>query len=269
MLVRAPLSGATKAGLNLVNDQQCAGGACQLARCIKELLRDGADAALALDGFEADGAVFIGECGAQCRDIVERDELDTRHHRHEGFAVLLLFGRRHRAHGAAMKAMIEREELCADLRALAATGSGVESRQLQRSFPRFRAAVRKEGPVHARHLREAGGKFCLAAVEEEIRDVQQLFALFRNGLFDCRMTIAQRVDTDSAQQIEVAVSLVVNKVHAFAADEQDGIALVGLEQELRLSRLHGGQLGRCQFECLHSVVLGHATSTSVPYAIFA
>ncbi len=83
------------------------------------------------------------------------------------------------------------------------------------------------------------------------------------------MTIAQRVDTDSAQQIEVTVSLVVNEVHAFAVDEQDGIALVGLEQEFRLSRLHGRQVGLCQFECLHSVVLCHATSTSVPYAIFA
>ena len=146
---------------------------------------------------------------------------------------------------------------------------GVQSRQLQRSFPRFRAAVRKEGPVHARHLREAGGKLCLAGVEEEVRDVQQLFALFSDRLFDRRMTVAQRVDTDSAQQIEVAVSLVVNKVHTFAADEQDGIALVGLEQEFRFSRLHGRHLGRCEFECLRSVVLGHATSTSVPYAIFA
>ena len=99
--------------------------------------------------------------------------------------------------------------------------------------------------------------------------MQQLFALFSDRLFDRRMTVAQRVDTDSAQQIEVAVSLVVNKVHTFAANEQDGIALVGLEQEFRFSRLHGRHLGRSEFEYFRSVVLGHATSTSVPYAIFA
>ena len=118
---------------------------------------------------------------------------------------------------------------------------GIRARQLQRSLPRFGAGVAEEDAVQAGDLGEAQRKLGLAVVEEEIRDVQQLPALFADRLLDRRMPVAQRVDADAAQQVEIAVSLVVDQVHAFAADKQDGIALVGLEQQLRFSRLHGRQ----------------------------
>ena len=49
VLIGAPLSGAAEAGLNLIDDQQSAGGVGQLARLGEELLRERADAAFALN----------------------------------------------------------------------------------------------------------------------------------------------------------------------------------------------------------------------------
>ena len=56
VLVGEPLAGAADAGLDLVGEQQGAGGVAEVARGLEELLGDGVDAAFALDGFEADGA---------------------------------------------------------------------------------------------------------------------------------------------------------------------------------------------------------------------
>jgi len=61
VLVGAPLAGAAHAGLNLIGDQQSSRRTGQGARLGEELLRNRAHAALALDGFDEDGAKFIGE----------------------------------------------------------------------------------------------------------------------------------------------------------------------------------------------------------------
>ena len=71
--------------------------------------------------------------------------------------------------------------------------------------------------------------------------MQQLFALLGNRVHNRGMPVTKRIHTDAAQQIEVAVALLVDKVHTFATDEENGIALVGLQQRLRLCRLHGGR----------------------------
>ena len=81
---------------------------------------------------------------------------------------------------------------------------------------------------------------------------------------DSRMPIAQRIHADAAQQVEIAIALLVDQVHALAADKQDRIALVRSEQQLCFCGLHGRQLSGCEFQCRHSATGAHATSTSVP-----
>ena len=76
---------------------------------------------------------------------------------------------------------------------------------------------------------------------------QAIVEMVRDGLFDRRMAISQCVHTDPAQQIQVAIALLIDEVHTFAAHEEDGIALVGLEQQLRFGGLDSSQLGHCKF----------------------
>jgi hypothetical protein len=120
VLIGAPLAGAAHAGLNLIDDEQRAGGAGEGAGFGEELLRERANAAFALDGFDEDGADFVGEFGAQIGDVVEADELDAGNDGAEGLAVLGLVGGGDGAEGAAVKALLEGEKLCADDVAFAA-----------------------------------------------------------------------------------------------------------------------------------------------------
>ena len=59
MLVGAPFAGAAHACLNLVDNEQCAGGTREGARFGEELLRQRTNAALALNRFDENGADFV------------------------------------------------------------------------------------------------------------------------------------------------------------------------------------------------------------------
>ena len=141
MLIRAPLAGAAHAGLNLIDNQQRAGGVGQRARLGEELLRERANAAFALDGFDENGADFVGKFRAQIGDIVEAHELDAGNHGRERLAVLRLVRGRHGAEGAAVEALLERQKLRADVGAFAALQAGIGARQLERALPGFSAGV--------------------------------------------------------------------------------------------------------------------------------
>ena len=154
VLIGAPLAGAAHAGLNLVDDEQRAGGAGECARFREELLRERANAAFALDGFDEDGADFVGELRAQVGDVVEADELDAGHDGSEGLAVLRLVGCGDGAEGAAVEALLEGEKLGADGLAFAAQQSCIGAGELQRAFPGFGAGVgrRRRDPVPVRSV---------------------------------------------------------------------------------------------------------------------
>ena len=155
VLIGAPLSSAAHAGLNLICDKQRAGGASKIASGLQEFVGHGANAAFALDRFDEDGAEFGGEFRLQVVDIVEADKLDSRHHGIERLAVLVFPGRGGGAHGAAVKAVFEGEELRAELHAFAAFQFCVSAGQLERSFVRFGSGVREEGAIHSGGFGEA------------------------------------------------------------------------------------------------------------------
>ena len=204
VLIGAPLAGAAHAGLNLIDDQQRAGGTGQRAGFGEELLRQRTNAAFALDGFDENGADFIGEFGAQIGDVVEADELNAGNDGAEWLAILGLVGRGHGAEGAAVEALLEGKKLRADVRAFAAQQAGIGARQLERALPGFGAGVGEEDAVEAGALGEAQRQFRLALVIEEVRRVDERAALARNRVLDRRMVIAERVDADAAEQVEIA-----------------------------------------------------------------
>ncbi len=63
-------------------------------------------------------------------------------------------------------------------------------------------------------------------------------ALFGDGIFDGLMCVAQRVDADAAQQVEIARALFVDEVDALAAHKENRIAVVSGKQQPRFSGLN-------------------------------
>ncbi len=153
VLVGEPLAGAAEAGLNLIDEQESAGGVAEGAARGEELLADRVDATLALDGLDADGAEFAAVAGGELLlevvDVVEGDELDAGDQGIEGLAVLGFVGGRDRAHGAAMEAMLEREDLGSDGATLGAEEFGVDAGELERRLPGLGARVAEEDAIEA------------------------------------------------------------------------------------------------------------------------
>ncbi len=231
VLIRAPLAGAAHAGLNLIDDEQSAGGTGQRAGLGKELLRQRTNAAFALDGLDEDGADFVGKLRAQIGDIVEAYKLDAGNHRTKRLAVLRLVRGRDRAEGAAVEALFQGQELRSDILAFAAQQARVGAGQLQCAFPRLSAGVGEEDAVQPGALGEAQRQLRLPLVKEEVGSVDQRAALVDDGAFDGGMTVAERVHADAAQQVEIVVAVFVDEMYALAANKQNRVAVVcGKEQ---------------------------------------
>jgi len=84
--------------------------------------------------------------------------------------------------------------------------------------------------------------------------VDEAFALTRDRLFDGGVGVAEAGDADATEEVEVVVAVFVAQMDAMTAYEEDGVALVGVKEQLLLCCLD-----RFQFRCCV-----HATMTSVP-----
>ena len=231
MLIGAPLAGAAHAGLDLIDDEQRAGGVGESAGFCEELLGEGTNAALALNGFNKNGADLGGEFGAQIGYVVEADEVHAGNDGCEGLAVLILIGGGDGTEGAAVKALLEGEELCADADAFTALEAGVGAGQLHGALPCFRAGVGEKGAVKAGLFGEAQGELRLALVEVEVRGVDERAALAGDGFNNDRVIVAEGVDADAAEQVEVLRTVLVNDVNTLTRHEENGVAVVGGDEQ--------------------------------------
>ncbi len=220
VLEAEPLAGASEAALDLVGDEEGAGGVAELAGGLEELGGDGVDAALALDGLDEDGAdVGSGagaEFGAEVFDVVEADEVDVGHDGREGGAVGKLLGGGDRAHGAAVEAVLEGKEAGAECAAVGVGRHGMGAGELERGLPGLGAAVAEEDAVEAADLGEAEGKLGGALVEEEVRGMEELARLGDEGLLDDGVSVAEGRDADAAEQVEEVAALFVGEIDAVA-----------------------------------------------------
>ncbi len=137
----------------------------------------------------------------------------------------------------------------------------MHARQFQRTLPGLGAGVGEEHAVKAGVFGEAQSKLCLAAVIEKVRGVDERAALAGDGLFNDRMAVAERIDADAAEQIKVLRTVLVDNVNAFAADKENGIALVGGQQQPGF-----GGANLIEFVQFIFLLVHQATITSVPWA---
>ena len=57
-----------------------------------------------------------------------------------------------------------------------------------------------------------------------------------DGTRDGGVAVAKRRDADAAEQVEVLRARVVEQVHAFTTLQQDGVTVIGLQQQLAFPR---------------------------------
>src|SRR5580704_4302727 len=124
--------------------------------------------------------------------------------------------------------------------------------KLKRPLPSLSPAVAKKRAVESGDLRQHLREFRLILVEEEIRNVNQPPCLTLDRRLDCRVIVAERIDSNSTQEIQVSLALGVPEIHAAPANKKYRLALVGRKQKLRF---HAGDRSET-----------HALSTSVPHS---
>ena len=105
-----------------------------------------------------------------------------------------------------------------------------QARQLDRTFDGFGAAVREKHAIQARELDEFLGEPSLVLVAVEVRNVDQFGGLVTNRLHDSRVRVAERVDAQAGDEVEVLLPLEVEEENSFAALKGDRVAVVSLEK---------------------------------------
>ena len=101
---------------------------------------------------------------------------------------------------------------------------------LQRAFHGFGAAVGKEGTLEAAGLGQLLGERSLVFVVVKIRRVDQQGGLFADHLDDAGMGVAQRVDADARDEVEVACAVDVVNIAALSPMRDQRIAAIVLQQ---------------------------------------
>ena len=98
---------------------------------------------------------------------------------------------------------------------------GVFARQLDRALVGLSAGVAQERATAEARLAEPLGQLHRRLRVEEIRGVHEPPRLLAEGLDHLGMAVAQGVDRDPGQEVEIALSLVVPEVGPLAAYEVD------------------------------------------------
>src|ERR1700739_3547132 len=99
--------------------------------------------------------------------------------------------------------------------------AGTEPRELQSAVDRFRAAVGEKDVVQARPFGELAGQGSLVRVVIKIREVNRLGRFAANDLDDARMGMAEGVDGDAPEKIEIFLAGAVKDVNATAMRQQE------------------------------------------------
>jgi hypothetical protein len=95
----------------------------------------------------------------------------------------------------------------------------VQPRQLDGGLVGFRAGIAKKAILHLRNLRQCRAELFLRCDAIEIRSVDQLVGLRANGRRNRWMRMAQSVDCDAGDAVQIAASVSVKEVHSLAVTE--------------------------------------------------
>jgi hypothetical protein len=112
---------------------------------------------------------------------------------------------------------------------------------LERGLVGFQARVAEEGVGQARELGQPGAELLLQRHAVVVGAVDELGDLVLQRRHQLGMGVAQRVDGDAAQAIEVLLAVGVPHPAALAMRHRDGQAAVGVHQGRRERGIHRWQ----------------------------
>ncbi len=210
MLEAEPLPRAAEAGLDLVDDEQCAPLPTEPLRARQKIALPQIDAALALHDFQNDGGGCVGDGCVQFLQIVVGDVLYLQQ-RHEWFAI---FG-------------LPRHRECADRTAMEAAHGGNDARtargqagELERAVHRFRTAIGKKDVIQmgGQNVAERRAKLGTDVVIEEVGAGDERVRLPRDGIGQHRMAVAQHGHTLGRGQVQITLPRRIPQPAPFAPD---------------------------------------------------
>src|SRR5699024_6086008 len=235
VVVGHPVSGAPHPGLDFVQDEQGAVLIGEPAGSGEVAGRQGPYADLALDRFDHEGGHLVpcraGEGLLQGLDIAEREVFHAAGQGFERFAVGLFGGQCQGAHGAAVEGALEGEDP-------GPVAAAVPAGEFEGRLHGFGARIGQEHPRRlgcgavGGHLGEPFGQADLDRGGEEIGDVPQGAQLRRDGPGQGGVGMPEAVHRDAAEQVEVALSVGVPYVHAFATHEDALRRAEGVHQRM-------------------------------------
>ncbi len=197
------------------------------------------DATLALDQLHHHAGGLFVDRRLQGRDVIGGNEAHARNQWFEILPVLWLTSDRERAQRAAVEGVLKRN----DLVLLRVDGAAVRVNHFERALDGLGPGIREEGARQAAHFHQALGERTLILVVIQVRAMDQQPGLFAEDLQNARMGVAQGVDPDPRQEIEVAAALQIVQIAAFPARKDERIPGVSLQQKIPLQvnhRLGGG-----------------------------
>ncbi|SIJ87249.1 Uncharacterised protein [Mycobacteroides abscessus subsp. abscessus] len=210
-----PGSGPPDAGLDLVEDEEGTGGRGEVAGGAEVSGRVLTDADLTLDGFDEHGGGRVVDRSGERVDVSVGHMDDAGYAGGEGFAIGGLRCQRERTHRPAVEGTVDSD----DDRASPATGT---AGHLQGGFVRLGTGVREEHCRTGRQVEDLVdllGECDLRGRGEEVRDVAEGCCLFGDRLHPRGVAVAERVDGDPGEEIEVLPALGIPHIGALPADE--------------------------------------------------
>ena len=117
-----------------------------------------------------------------------------------------------------------------------AGGMAGGTHELQRPFDRLGSAVGEKGAIQSRLRAELLRQQSLIFVVVEVGDVDDFRRLLADGLDDAGMGMAQGIDAQPGEEVEIAPAINVVNVNSLSARNGKWVAGVGVQQVFLLKR---------------------------------
>ncbi len=125
-----------------------------------------------------------------------------------------------------------------------AVGFGVLASDLQRTLVGFGPGVAEKDPVHAADAHQLFGQLCHGGGVIVAGCVNQRRRLLLNGLNHAGVAVAERVDSDACQEVQILFAARVPDAHSLPAHEGNWQAGVDGQQVLVIEVLDVGVVNR-------------------------
>jgi hypothetical protein len=221
-------SSTTESALNLIENERGLMLIGEGAAFAEKLGRTFQNSAFAENRLEHDGA-GVGIDGSTKRvQVVARDEGHVFKERFEALAVFVLPGERHGTESSAVVGTLESNETRLSVAASFVAGKAGE---FDRTLNGFGTAVGEKDAVEAGKLAEPLGELALIFVVVKVGKMNDAGRLLANCFYNARMGMAESVDAESSDKIEVLFALEVIQENAFATLKSDRIPVISWKKE--------------------------------------